>query len=239
MIWGAISVGLTVLGLVSAGVGIYDAISTGSWREWGVLDWLFNIAVCTLSIFPFFTAFRSASAASAVTRGGILARLENVPFIGKIVTWIWAITTTFKTIWSVVMAPLFREGGFLYKFGKAITSNGKILKHPWVLFGLLLGSTFFDGILKTIFQGWNHLAMKAANLSFEVIGDIMDEDGIDPIHDITVILVEGKSNLPECFTAIWGAVGAGDCFGLIMTTFQYAFLVTALRNGFRLYGRGN
>ena len=71
-----------------------------------------------------------------------------------------------------------------------------------------------------------------------MVSNALREGGYgNPISDSIAIMTGAKSSLPPCFTAIWGAVGASQCIGLIVTTFQYLALLSALRTGYRLYGK--
>ena len=67
------------------------------------------------------------------------------------------------------------------------------------------------------------------SVAYDRVGAIMDDAGYgDPIGDAVMILRGAKETLPPCFTAVWGLVGASECIGLIITTFQYMFLLAAL-----------
>ena len=69
---------LTVLGvlanvalIVSGAVGFYNAATSGSWHNWGVLEWLANIANMCFMIFPFFNVFGAFSRGIMAVGGGL------------------------------------------------------------------------------------------------------------------------------------------------------------------------
>ena len=137
MIWGVLGAIAAIFTTVGLGYSVYDIISTGAWHDWNLFDWIVNIGLCALSIFPFFSAFRGATTAAAVARGGILAKLESLPLIGKVVTWVWAIYISIKEFLRLAVAPFFARGGFLFKMGTAFAIIARMAKKPWVLAGLL------------------------------------------------------------------------------------------------------
>lgn len=227
---------VSVLTIVSLGYNIYDIISSGSWHDWTLFDWVCNIGLSALCLFPFFSAFRGASTAAAVARGGILAKLESLPILGKIFTWVWAIWHATRIGIGYILAPLFASGGFFNKMGIGLATLGLIIKKPWVLAGLFFLSMTADGIFRNFYQLWGELSLRATSVALDRISAIMSQNGYgDPIGSSIAIMRGAKEVLPPCFTAVWGLVGASECIGLIISTFQYMFLLAALLKGFRVY----
>lgn len=239
MVMAALGVLMTVTTVLGLGYSIYDIISTGSWREWGIFDWIMNIGLVAMSVWLHLPLLRNATAASTVARGGIFAKLEAIPFLGKIFTLVWAIYHGFRVGIGYLIAPLFRKGGFFEKWGNVAATFGRIIKkHPWVLAGILFLSSFADGIFRHLYQLWGDASLKAASIAYDRVGAIMSEDGYgDPVGNAVAIIRGAKEVLPPCFTQVWGLVGASDCWGMIMMTFQYMFLLAALLKGYRLYER--
>lgn len=236
MILGALGAITAVLTIVTLGYNIYDIISTGSWQDWTLFDWICNIGLSALCIFPFFSAFRGATAAASVARGGILARLAYMPVIGHIYSLIWGIWHGLRIGIGYLVAPFFAAGGFLNKLGISFATLGLIIKKPWVLMGLMLLSLTADGIFRNFYQLWGDLSLRAASVALDRVSAIMSDNGYgDPIGSAVAIMRGSKEVLPSCFTAVWGLVGASECIGLIITTFQYMFLLSALLKGFRVY----
>lgn len=238
MIWGILGVIGTVAGVATVGNALINIISTGAWKSWGIGDWLFNIVCCVLAIWPFYSTFKGAAAVGTAVGGGILGKLIGIPVLGKIVGWVYGVYVIMKEAILLLINPFMTKGGFLWKIGQAIEKIGRgMMKHPWIAFGLLLSSQMFDGLMREIFQVYGDMSMRAASFMYENLSHIMSDKRYgDPISDAIAILDGSRSTLPPCFTAIWGAVGATECIGLIITTFQYLFLYAALVKGFKVAG---
>lgn len=227
-----------VSGIVVAGFSITDIITTGAWKNWSWFDWIVNIGFILLSLSPLIGA--SFSALKAILVGGAinagkLATMGGI--LGKIGTWIWAIWTSIKTIWQAMKMTLFAKGSFLYNVAWYMGKIIKYLRKPYVLFGVLFATSMADGIGQRIYQIWGGISMKAVDIAMSTFERFADEQGLHPIEESISIIRGAKSSLPECFTAIWGAVGADVCIGLIISTFQYIMLYRAIREGYRLYGK--
>lgn len=227
-----------VLGLGSLFYSVGDILATGSWRDWGFFDWVVNVGLSVLSLYPFVSIMPLIGKIGALGFGWIGKLLAKMPLIGKIATWIWALKTGLKVFFDMYLMKWFVKGGWLYNIGKAVAQLVGQLRKPWVLFGVLLLSSLADGIFSRIFQLWGDISLRAANAAFEMVSNALREGGYgNPISESIAIMTGAKSSLPPCFTAIWGAVGASQCIGLIVTTFQYLALLSALRTGYKLYGK--
>lgn len=234
--------GILTVGLFAVtGYSIYDIVSTGAWKSWGVLDWLANIGFTLLALNPIYKALKASVLVKSAVGGGLMAKLTKVPLIGSLCVWVWEITSGFRMMIYKMLHPLLRKGGFLYELGR--TSKGfvtTLTKRPWLIAAMFFASSMVDGIFQRIYQLWGDLTMRAANVMFEQVGKIMQDKGFgNPISEAISILDGSRSTLPPCFTAVWGTVGASECIGLIITTFQYLFLIAALRQGYKIYGRTN
>lgn len=236
---------LGVLGLVGAVAGgisfVYsfgDIMVSGAWKDWSLWQWVANIGQLLFCLFPFVSQFPMIGRLAAIAVGWIAKLLSKLPLLGKLVTWIWALKTAFKTFFDLYLMKWFVKGGWLFNIGQGLAKLVQYMRKPWVLFGMLLLSTFSDGILTRLFQLWGDITMRAANAAFEAVTKMMSEGGYgDPISQSIAILTGAKSTLPPCFTAMWGAIGASQCIGLIVTTFQYLMLLSALRQGYKVYGK--
>lgn len=233
---------LGIIGGIAGGLSfVYslgDILASGAWKDWSLWQWIANIGQLLFCIFPFVSSIPMLGRVGAVV-GGILAKLlAKIPLVGSIASWIWAGWHAVKVFFNLYLMKWFVKGGWLYEMGKAVAKLVQYCRKPWVLFGLLLLSTFSDGILTRVFQLWGDLTMRAGSAAFEAVSRMMSEGGYgNPISESIAILTGAKSTLPPCFTAIWGAVGASQCIGLIVTTFQYIMLLSALRQGYKLYGK--
>lgn len=237
---------LAVLGLlanvalvVTAGVGFYNAATSGSWRDWGILEWVVNIANMCFMIFPFFNVFGAFSKGAMAVGGGLVKLLSKVPLIGRVATYVREVAYNLRTWSNKVVPGLFAEGGFLTNFGRRFSKLADLaLKHPYIAAGLIFASSTFDGIVQRMFQAWGDLSLKAANFAYERLGQIMSEDGYgDPVTQAVDMMNTSSTALPTCFVDIWGAVGASECIGLIVTTFEYMFLLSALLRGYKVYNK--
>ena len=232
----------TIWGLASVftfGWSVYDIISTGEWRDWSLFDWIVNIGFQLFLLWPIFKGVKAAGTAVSAAGGTLSRLLEKVPLLGKIATWIWAIKTAFKTFYDLYLMKWFTKGGILYELGNAARGLLNLVrKHPILFVALMLLSSVADGVFSHIYQLWGDLTMRAANAAFEAVSAAMDRNGYtNPIYEAIDILSGSKSTLPACFTAIWGAVGASECIGMIITTFQYIALLKSMQLGYRLYGK--
>lgn len=236
---------LGILGLVGAVAGgisfVYsfgDIMVSGAWKDWSLWQWVANIGQLLFCLFPFVSQFPMIGRLAAISIGWIAKLLSKLPLLGKLVAWIWALKTAFKTFFDLYLMKWFVKGGWLFNIGQGLAKLVQYMRKPWVLFGMLLLSTFSDGILTRLFQLWGDITMRAANAAFEAVTKMMSEGGYgDPISQSIAILTGAKSTLPPCFTAMWGAIGASQCIGLIVTTFQYLMLLSALRQGYKVYGK--
>lgn len=236
---------LGILGLVGAVAGgisfVYsfgDIMVSGAWKDWSLWQWVANIGQLLFCLFPFVSQFPMIGRLAAIAVGWIAKLLSKLPLLGKLVTWIWALKTAFKSFFDLYLMKWFVKGGWLFNIGQGLAKLVQYMRKPWVLFGMLLLSTFSDGILTRLFQLWGDITMRAANAAFEAVTKMMSEGGYgDPISQSIAILTGAKSTLPPCFTAMWGAIGASQCIGLIVTTFQYLMLLSALRQGYKVYGK--
>lgn len=227
-----------VLSLTTVVISVGEILVTGSWRDWGIFDWVVNVGMSVLSLLPFVGTIPMVGRISALGFAWLAKLVSHVPLIGKIATMIWALRTGLRTFFDLYLMKWFVKGGWLYNIGRAVAQLVMQLRKPWVLFGVLLLSSLADGIFSRVFQIWGDISLRAANVAFEMVSRAMSEGGYgNPISDSIAILAGSKSSLPPCFTAIWGAVGASECIGLIVTTFQYLALLSALRVGYRLYGQ--
>lgn len=238
MIWAVLGGLSLIMGVAGAGYTLYDIISTGAYKDFSVADWLWNIAYLLLMLNPIFSVLGGIGKMVAVV-GGVLGKLlMKVPLLGAAVSLLYQ---TFKAIlfWLGINKHLWQKGGFFFRFGEVVASLGRaVVKHPWIMFGLIFSSTMFDGILKRIFQLWGDLSLRAAGFVFDRVGQIMSDKGYgDPITQTVQMLDQSRSALPPCFTAVWGAVNASECMGLIITTFQYLFLLSALVKGYKVLGK--
>lgn len=227
-----------VFPIIITAYGITDVIVTGAWKNWDWFDWIVNIGLVFLGFSPLLTAAFKALQALLVGgafTAGKLATMGGV--LGKIGTWIWAGYTSIKTIWQAMKITLFAKGSFLYNVAWYMGKIIKYLRKPYVIFGVLFASTLADGIGQRIYQIWGDLSLKAVDVAMSTFERFADEQGLHPIEESIAIIRGAKSSLPECFSAIWGAVGADVCIGLIISTFQYIMLYRAIREGYRLYGK--
>lgn len=236
---------LGILGLIGGIAGglsfVYslgDIMVSGAWKDWSLWQWVANIGQLIFCLFPFVSTLPLIGRLAAVSAGWIAKLLAKMPLLGKLVAWFWALKTGFKTFFDIYLMKWFVKGGWLFNMGKALAKLVEYCRKPWVLFGMLLLSTFSDGILTRLFQLWGDITMRAANAAFEAVSRMMSQGGYgNPISESIAILTGAKSTLPPCFTAVWGAVGASQCIGLIVTTFQYLMLLSALRQGYKVYGK--
>lgn len=225
--------------VVSAGVGFYNAATSGSWHNWGILEWVANIANMCFMIFPFFNVFSAFAKGAMAVGGGLASLLSKVPLIGRVATYVRETAYILRMWANKVLPGLFAEGGFLTNFGKRFSKLADLaLKHPYIAAGLIFASSTFDGIVQRMFQAWGDLSLKAANFAYERLGKIMSDDGYgDPVTQAVDMMNTSSSALPTCFVDIWGAVGASECIGLIITTFEYMFLLSALLRGYKVYSK--
>lgn len=236
---------LGILGLIGGIAGglsfaysFTDIMVSGAWKDWSLWQWVANIGQLIFCLFPFVSTVPVIGRLAAVAAGWIAKLLDKMPLLGKLVTLFWAFKTGFKTFFDIYLMKWFVKGGWLFNMGKALAKLVEYCRKPWVLFGMLLLSTFSDGILTRLFQLWGDITMRAANAAFEAVTRMMSQGGYgNPISESIAILTGAKSTLPPCFTAVWGAVGASQCIGLIVTTFQYLMLLSALRQGYKVYGK--
>ena len=239
MIWGILGLVATVATVATSGRALVDIISTGAWKNWGIGDWLFAIVSALLVIWPFFSVFKATAATATAIGGGIMGRLVAIPIVGKIAGWCYGVYIILREAVYLILNPFFVKGGWLFKVGQAFEKIGKgMMNHPWIAFALLVCSQMFDGILTRIFQMYGDMSMRAASFMYENLSRIMTDGHYgNPVSDAIAILDGSRSTLPPCFTAIWGAVGASECIGLIITTFNYLFIYAALWKGFKVYGK--
>lgn len=227
-----------VFGFVGFSYSLGDIITSGAWKDWSLWQWVANIGQLLFCLLPFVGSVPLIGRLSAFGFGWIAKLLSHVPLLGKIATMIWSIKHALKVFWNIYMMKWFVKGGWLFNMGKAVAKLVQYCRKPWVLFGLLLLSVYSDGILTRMFQLWGDISMRAANAAFQAISSMMSQGGYgNPISESIAILTGAKSTLPPCFTAVWGAVGASQCIGLIVTTFQYLALLSALRAGYKVYGK--
>lgn len=231
---------LANIGLVVSGfVGFYNAATSGSWHNWGILEWLGNIANMCFMLFPIYNVFGAAAKGVMAVGGGLVKLLEKIPLVGRMTTYVRETAYILKMWANKVVPGLFANDGFLTKFGKRWSKLADLaLKHPYIAAGLIFASSTFDGIVQRMFQAWGDLSLKAANYAYERLGKIMSEEGYgDPVTQAVDMMNTSSSALPTCFVDIWGAVGASECIGLIITTFEYMFLLSALLRGYKVYSK--
>lgn len=227
-----------LLSVVGVGYSVYDIISTGSWESWGFFDWVVNIGLILLAAFPLLGGVFTTLKGILVATGAGVGFFAKFAIVTKLVDWLWAIKTALKTSWVFAAAHWFSRGGFLWSIGRAMGTILRLLKKPWVLGGVLFASTMADGIGQRIYQLWGQASLKAFDVMLSTFENFASESGIgNPVVEAANIIRGSKSALPECFTAIWGAVEADVCIGLVISTFQYCILLSAIAQGYRLYGR--
>ena len=216
MIWGILGAAVAVISLTSGAYTIYDILTTGAYKNWSIGDWLWNIAYLLLMLNPFFDVFGGLAKTVVAIAGGLGRLLMKVPLLGTLVSLVHSIYLGFKTAWEVWGLRLFAKGGWLYNFGKGVASLGRgIIKHPWLMFGLIFSTTIFDGVLKRIYQLWGDLSLRALNFAYERVGEIMTDKGYDdPIGQAVAILDQSQNSLPPCFTSIWGLSERLNALGL-------------------------
>lgn len=227
-----------LLSTVVVGKSVYEIVSTGSWQSWGLFDWIVNIGLIVLSAYPLLGGVFATLRGLLVSAGAGVGLLGRFAIITKIADWLWAIKTAYKTTWAFAAAHWFARGGFLWNVGKHMGTLLKLLKKPWVLGGILFASTMAEGIGQKVYQLWGQASLKAFDVMLSTFESFASENGIgNPVVEAANIIRGSKSALPECFTAIWGAVEADVCIGLVISTFQYCILLSAIAQGYRLYGR--
>ena len=228
-----------ILGFVGFTVSMGQVIVSGEWRDWSVFDWIVNIGFMLFMLYPIAQAGTLTARIVAFLGGTVARLLSRLPVLSKLVDWIWAIKTAFKTFYDIYLMKWFVKGGIFYEIGAGVQTLLKFFtKHPILLFAMMLFSSLADGVASGLFQLWGDLSLRASSAAFEAVSQAMQDRGYgDPISESIAILNGSKSNLPPCFTAIWGAVGASQCIGLVVTTFQYLALFASLRVGYRLYGK--
>lgn len=236
---GVLGLAFGLLSLVGFGVSLEQIIATGSWRDWTMFDWIVNIGLQLFLLFPIFKLVKLVGTTAALSAGWLARLASKIPLIGTIATWLWAGKTALKTFYELYMMKWFTKGGIFFELGSLAGFFLKLFKkHPILVFALVLLSSLADGVFSGIYQLWGDISIRAANAAFEAISKMMSEGGYgDPISETVAILSGSKSSLPPCFTSIWGAVGASECFGLVITTFQYMALLSSIRVGYRLYGK--
>lgn len=228
-----------ILGFVGFTVSVGQVIATGEWRDWSLFDWIVNIGFMVFMLYPIAQVGTLTGKLVAFVGGSLVKLLSKVPLLSKIVDWLWAIKTAFKTFFDIYLMKWFVKGGIFYEIAHGVQTLLKFFtKHPILLFALMLMSSLAEGVASGLFQLWGDLSLRAANAAFEAVSRAMNDRGYgDPISESIAVLSGAKSTLPPCFTAIWGAVGASECIGLVVTTFQYLALFASLRVGYRLYGK--
>lgn len=229
---------LSAVSVVSVVGGVAHAFASGTWKDWGVLEWLANVVALCLAFLPYFNVFKWGWTSVVAIGGGAMRLLSRIPLLGTIVGYLhsfWILLSTF--VWYLGRA-FYTKGSWLYNFGSRMADFARFIgKHPWIVFGLMFASTMFDNIIRHIFQMWGDLSLKAANFAYERLSSIMSSGGYgDPVTEAANMLDSASNSLPYCFTAIWGAVGASECIGLIIMTFQYIVLVYALSKSFAVAG---
>lgn len=228
-----------ILGFVGFTVSMGQVIASGEWRDWSLFDWIMNIGFAVFMLYPIAQTGTLVAKLAAFVGGTVVKLLSKVPLLSKLVEWIWAIKTALRVLYDAFFIKLFQKGGWFYEIGRGVkTLIGFFTKHPILFFALMLFSSLADGVASGLFQLWGDLSLRAANAAFEAVSQAMSDRGYgNPISESIAILNGSKSTLPPCFTAIWGAVGASECIGLVVTTFQYLALFASLRVGYRLYGK--
>lgn len=228
-----------ILGFVGFTVSMGQVIASGEWRDWSLFDWILNIGFMVFMLYPIAQAGTITARLIAFIGGNLARLLSKVPLLSKIVDWLWAIKTAFKTFFDIYLMKWFVKGGIFYEIGNGVKTLLQFFtKHPILFFAMMLFSSLADGVASGLFQLWGDLSLRAANAAFEAVSKAMNDRGYgDPISESIAILNGSKSTLPPCFTAVWGAVGASECVGLVVTTFQYLALFASLRVGYRLYGK--
>lgn len=229
---------LSALSVVSVVGGMAHAFASGTWKDWGVLEWLANIGCICVALLPYLNVFKLGWASVAAIGGGAIKLLSKVPLLGKLAMYVAWTFDGLRKYWYLTAAVLFTKGSWLHRFGNRMADFARFLgKHPWIVFGMMFASTMFDNIIRHIFQMWGDLSLKAADFAYERLSSIMSSGGYgDPVTEAANMLDSASNSLPYCFTAIWGAVGASECIGLIIMTFQYIVLVYALSKSFAVAG---
>ena len=121
------------------------------WRDWNLFDWIVNIGLSVLALFPFVSTMPILGRICALGFGWIGKLLAKLPLIGKIASWLWALKTGLKVFFDMYLMKWFIKGGWLYNLGKAVAQLVGQLRKPWVLFTVLLLSSLADGIFFTYF----------------------------------------------------------------------------------------
>lgn len=229
--------GLATIALAGmTGYSVYDIISSGSYQNWSIWDWLFNIGTTLFGFYPFLSGVKVASVAKVGLFTRILNWLENIPFVGKFFGVLFTIKNLFVKTYDNIFGKLLAKGGFLFEGGKALSALAKLVKHPILLFGLIASSSLFDGILQTIFRLLGNLTLKLADTMWKAISTSGVEN---PSGDIAQVVTQSAQGLPPCVTAMWGACGASVCVGMVLATLEYILLLNAIAKGYYFYSRGH
>lgn len=213
------------------GMSIYDIVSSGEWENWGILDWCFNIFTCILYCLPFIEA-------SAKTEKNILdvlrAKLIHLPFLGRIYTFFYDFAMVWRTTLTIWFTKLFRKGGFLYHLGLSGYFVLRTLKRPWVLFFVLLGSQYFDGILQNLFLHIGNVMLTLAMAIFGVAyGAISSEKGV--IDNLLVALTNYQALMPPCFSAILSALHAQSMIGMLIGVYGYLWMLKCIGAAYKMF----
>lgn len=228
----------TILSVGITGYSVFDIVSSGEWRSWGFLDWVINIFFLILSIFPLVGGIFAFIPKLATIGGVVSGYLSKLGVVGVLLGKIYSKFRWFKEHTEYLWAALTRKGGFLWGVARSMGKMLKYLKNPWVVLGLLITSSFSPGLMRRIYQIWGEISMNVAEIALDTVMGLVSDSGYgNPITEALNIISGAKEVLPSCFTAIWGAVEADLCFGMIVSTFHFLFLYNSISNGYRLYGK--
>lgn len=238
MIWGVLGIAAAVALVVATGVDVYQVISSGEYKNWSLYDWIVNIGLAALSFFPFLSSFGALSKFGALLGGALWRFGSRIPVIRDILANMSVVQLYRAKGAAAAASSVWGKGKFMDKFGRGLKMfKDFFVKHPWLSMGLVLLSAQSDGLFSHLFQMWGDISLRAAEVAFDKVSEMMSDKGYgNPVSEAVAIIDGSKGSLPECFTAIWGAVGASECIGLIITTFQYLFLLSSITMGFKLYG---
>lgn len=236
MIWSIVGGAATLLFGGATLFSIGSTIASGDWKNWGVLDWLGNIGLTIMCLFPILSTLRTAAVAGSLQIGSVLGKLSTLPLIGGLFSKLYELVELAKPTYTGLMGKIFSKGGFFDRLGKEGGVLGKIKKHPWVTAGLLVSSTMFDSVLGNVFELWGNLSLKAGDKLWGVIDKLTTSMGSgNPMGELASVITSGKANLPPCVIQVWGALDSSTLIGMVITTLQYMFIVVAIRNGLSHY----
>ena len=157
---GAVGALLAIGFALAGGYSVYDIISTGSWHDWTVKDWLWNIFMIGASFFPWIKGGAITAVGGTTLVGKILAK---VGFLRVIAEYLSIIKNGSKLLSWAINYKFFAKDSLLWRVGSIMWSILKFARKPCVLAGLLVASASFRGITRRLYELYGDVALWFAN----------------------------------------------------------------------------